>query len=856
MTIVTNQTDLRNAITNNETDIQIANDIEISSTITISARTVSIKSVPNNQFTLLKSPALFGNMIRIQSDGNLTLSNMILDGNKENHPVDNITNRSLILLSGGTLIIQENTIIQNNNTYLEGGGVYLSGNAAYVNHFIMEDNAIIRGCYARTNGGGLVAAIRNNEDTIVIRNQSLFENNSANYGGGLYYRIYTEGISSSITLSDSPIFRNNSANNSGAAIAIFNIANNSRNIHFVVPDTSLISHNNAINHGAGIYFVGTNSDDQLDVGTATIQNNNAGGYGGAIYTSWVLTNLNGTTISQNKAGTGGGLYILTNNGGTLNITSASIQDNEATNGASGAGGGIWINNRSTTLPYTMQISDTSISNNSASAQGGGVYVSERSNGFYASIENVEIQNNIAGTNGGGMLLASAGLGNIQIQKSNISNNTSNNYGGGVYISNEANGTTTTLISDSVISNNQANVQGGGLRLASGLGIIDVSLENCSVEKNIAQTSSGGGIWCGGNNANLSLTQTTTVNQNETIDGHGGGIYFNSQNGILKLTDNVQINNNLAIQNPNSTGNHGGGIYLVPGTLFMTGNSEISGNEAKYGGGIGASEQSTVTIENGTIHNNKAIDGGGIHNQSSTVYIQGGNIYDNSANIGGGIYNGSSLYISDNASIYGNEATSIAPGIYNGGDLYAEDSIDIENGVYIEDRTSVVNISNALTSNTIIQIDLSNYVAPDESLAPIIIAQATDTYPILNEIDLLAFRKPQTEFEEWELQLAANNTQIVLVPRYIEEYTITYQNLHGASHTNPPTYTSETPTIILTAPTHVKCNYFIGWFNESGINITTIPQGTTGNIVLTARWDKIGCYDKIGYICIPKKNNLK
>lgn len=214
---------------------------------------------------------------------------------------------------------------------------------------------------------------------------------------------------------------------------------------------------------------------------------------------------------------------------------------------------------------------------------------------------------------------------------------------------------------------------------------------------------------------------------------------------------------------------------------------------------------------------------------------------------------SNLYISNDTSIYGNTADTLADGIYNSGNLYVEDTINIENGVYIEDGTSVLNISNALSTDAVIQIDQSNYVTPDVTLAPIIIAQASDTYPTLSETDLQAFRKPTTDFERWELQLAADNTQIVLVPKLPDEYTITYQNLHGATHTNPTIYTSETPTIILTAPTHIKCKYFTGWFNESGTKTNTIPQGTTGNIVLTAHWDTIGCAEKIGYICIPKRH---
>lgn len=54
MTIVTNETELQNALLGTDIEIQIANDFEITSTKTI-ARSLSIQSTPGNNFTLLKS---------------------------------------------------------------------------------------------------------------------------------------------------------------------------------------------------------------------------------------------------------------------------------------------------------------------------------------------------------------------------------------------------------------------------------------------------------------------------------------------------------------------------------------------------------------------------------------------------------------------------------------------------------------------------------------------------------------------------------------------------------------------------------------------------------------------------------
>lgn len=213
---------------------------------------------------------------------------------------------------------------------------------------------------------------------------------------------------------------------------------------------------------------------------------------------------------------------------------------------------------------------------------------------------------------------------------------------------------------------------------------------------------------------------------------------------------------------------------------------------------------------------------------------------------------STLYISGNASIYDNDATSYAPGIYNGSVLYAKNNVNIIDGIYIPSKENVIRIDNALTQTAVLQINASNYVTPDPSISPILIAVGTPTYPTLTETDLSAFRKP-SGFEDWMFQLSDDQTELFLVLIPPVSYTISYENLHGSTHTNPTSYTIETPTIVLTPPTPLKCRYFVGWFDINGIRVDQIPQGTVGDIVLYARWDTIGCHQKIGYVEMKCKN---
>ena len=66
----------------------------------------------------------------------------------------------------------------------------------------------------------------------------------------------------------------------------------------------------------------------------------------------------------------------------------------------------------------------------------------------------------------------------------------------------------------------------------------------------------------------------------------------------------------------------------------------------------------------------------------------------------------------------------------------------------------------------------------------------------------------------------------------DQYTITYNDLYGVTHTNPPTYTIESETITFSDPTSERTGYtFKGW------NPTGIAKGSTGNKTVTAQWNE-------------------
>lgn len=103
--------------------------------------------------------------------------------------------------------------------------------------------------------------------------------------------------------------------------------------------------------------------------------------------------------------------------------------------------------------------------------------------------------------------------------------------------------------------------------------------------------------------------------------------------IPEFRNNVTISNvTIRHANPQKPGFHfiGGGISSVNSTLTLI-NTTVRNNKAAYGGGVGLMG-GQVTLVNSTISNNTAGSGGGIHN-GGTLTVLNSTI---SANFGGGI----------------------------------------------------------------------------------------------------------------------------------------------------------------------------------------------------------------------------
>lgn len=80
----------------------------------------------------------------------------------------------------------------------------------------------------------------------------------------------------------------------------------------------------------------------------------------------------------------------------------------------------------------------------------------------------------------------------------------------------------------------------------------------------------------------------------------------------------------------------------------------------------------------------------------------------------------------------------------------------------------------------------------------------------------------------------------------DEYSITYENLQGATHSNPTGYNVESDAITLSDPTVRPGHIFVGWFDalEGGNQVTSIVKGSTGNITVYAHWSHDISYQPI------------
>lgn len=173
-------------------------------------------------------------------------------------------------------------------------------------------------------------------------------------------------------------------------------------------------------------------------------------------------NMYGGSITGNTANTGAGVSMYN---GTFNMYGGSITGNEAKNLTTnsdnvGIGGGVYMEQNSTFNMY-----DGTISNNTGE-YGGGVNINSKSvfNMRGGTIENNKATgNNTAFGGGGGVNIAGSTVDTFNMSGGTIRGNTTNTYGGGVYVGWNFN------MTGGEITGNGAAKYGGGVYVESAYG---------------------------------------------------------------------------------------------------------------------------------------------------------------------------------------------------------------------------------------------------------------------------------------------------------------------------------------------------------------------------------------------------
>lgn len=255
---------------------------------------------------------------------------------------------------------------------------------------------------------------------------------------------------------------------------------------------------------------------------------------------------------------------------------------------------------------------------------------------------------------------------------------------------------------------------------------------------------------------------------------------------------------------NATADNGGGAALLSGSRMIQTGGDIYGNEAEG-------------------------SGGGVYVDTDSAFVQTGD-----GTVGAGGYN----------------TAGRGPGVFNEGRIEVNGYRPLENGLAISQRSAAARITGPLQPGSLILLNETDYVTPDSAAAPIVVAEATEEYPVLTQTDAGAFHKPVSGFENWVISLSDDGARVELV---LIMYTLTYWgNDEGGPAAQLVPDSRQIPqdqTAVLSDTVPVREGYgFLEWNTlPDGSGTAYLPGAEIGpvfsDINLYAQWEK-SLYDII------------
>ena len=586
--------------------------------------------------TIEKNEGTQGGGVHIENSQNVTIDHCTIQNNKTTEVSPN-TNASVDIGAGGGVFVSDKShvTIQNGstiqgNTGTRGGGIYVENSTVEVKNSMIDGNTADDVPKKAPNSNkGLGGGIYSYESTLTVTDSTISGNEAKGSTSLIWYNSKDEISSEAL------------GNGGGGICAVGKKSD-------VTLDGVTVTGNKATyskkGTGAGIEAQG----GSLTVKDSTISNNEAQGNGGGIFSAeGNVLDVSGSTIQGNKADNGGGIHTgeardVSKTPSKATITDTKILENEAI--GSGEGGGVHVgtradatlkgctvaNNKSVSTGggiaaklSTVTLDDTTVENNQAVNGGGLFHLGIAVPGSLTLQNGSIIRNNTASSMGGGLFL----WGNVGLKSDNseISGNKAL-YGAGIaasqYTANFAS-PKLELVDTKVNSNGDANtVMGGGLYAASG---VTVTSKNTKFLGNTA--SSGGGIL-------LYLNSSADLNNSEVsgnkATGNGGGVY------VYDATCSLTTSNGTVFRE--NSGYRGGGIFSSGGTVTVEDSTFEKNTATDDGGAIAATQNSSLTVRNSKVLENKAADtAGGILAEKSTLEVTDSIIDGNRASLGGGLY---------------------------------------------------------------------------------------------------------------------------------------------------------------------------------------------------------------------------
>lgn len=638
-----------------------------------------------------------GVTIKDAGDTNVLLKDLTIEKNegKQGGGV-HIENSQNVTIDHCTIRDNKTTEVSENGSDVSvgaGGGVFVSDNS----HVTITDSKILDN--TGTRGGGIYtehstvevvekSEIKNNIATDVPSGAS---NSNKGLGGGIY------SFDSTLTVTDSTISDNEAKGSTS----------------LIISNDGELSSSTLGNGGGGICAVGKKSDVTLDKVTVTGNKATSNvstnlGAGGGIEAQGGSLTVKDSTISNNNArGNGGGIFSA--EGNVLDVSGSTIQGNKGNNG-----GGIHTGEARdpSKTPSKATITDTKVLENEAigSGEGGGVYVGTRAD---ATLKGCTVANNKSVSTGGGI---AAKLSTVTLDDTTVENNQAVN-GGGLFHLGIAVPGSLTLQNGSIIRNNTASSMGGGLFLWGNVGL---KSENSEINGNKALY--GAGIAASQYTANfaspkLELVDTKVNSNGDANTVMGGGIY--AAQGVVLNAKNTKFLDNTA--------KSGGGILLWSNSSADLNNSEVSGNKATGdGGGVYVYDATcSLTTSNGTVfRENSGYRGGGIFSSGGTVTVEDSTFEKNTATDDGGAIaatQNSSLTVR-NSKVLENKAADTAGGILaEKSTLEVTDSIidgnraSLGGGLYISDIDAPGETKEDKPEHTITRTEITNNTADGQGI---------------------------------------------------------------------------------------------------------------------------------------------